>query len=376
MAQTDKEKWLEGAEEYGAPLEDWTKVPVISDESSIDDTMSVPGVQYSANPTITNNAKPQNFVQLHLATLFRKINNMLGTVTEALSDLGLIKTETIAAKDAANAATQAASQATAEAENVNAEITGMTVTITNRQGVSRSVDIGFDIYNVYGSVAAMNADAANVPKGKFVMIATEDPTSPENARLYGRNSNSASSAEPFTFLSDLDQASSSAWADWMENQKPTIERATLNANNAAALATNKAGVAQTAADNADASRQAIESNEETRQAQERSREAAEAARQSTFQTNETARQTTFNTNEAARQSTFDSNEQTRQTTFDNDEAQRQQDFEDAESERMAAMIVTHCFVDPVTMCLMFVTPQKDTTNYQVRNGDLNIIVTY
>lgn len=122
-------------------------------------------------------------------------------------------------------ALDAAETATAAAENVNAEISGMTVTITNRQGYSTSVNIGFEIYRVYGSVAAMNADAANVPTGKFVMIATTDPTSVENARLYGKNSSGS-----FTFLSDLDQASSEAWADWLNNQKPLIENATAYAN--------------------------------------------------------------------------------------------------------------------------------------------------
>ena len=125
------------------------------------------------------------------------------------------------------------------AENVNAQLTGMTVTITNRQGQSSSVNIGFEIYRTYGSVAAMNADAANVPAGKFVMIATTDPTSVENARLYAKNSSGG-----FTFLSDLDQASSSAWADWMNNQKPLIEAATSSANTAASTATQQGNAAE------------------------------------------------------------------------------------------------------------------------------------
>lgn len=114
------------------------------------------------------------------------------------------------------------------AENVNAELSGMTVTITNRQGQSTSVNIGFEIYRTYTSVAAMNADASNVPTGKFVMIATTDPTSAENARLYGKNSQGG-----FTFLSDLDQASSAAWADWLDNMKPQIEDAIDEAEQAA-----------------------------------------------------------------------------------------------------------------------------------------------
>lgn len=102
MAQTDSEKWLAGAEEYGAPLEDWQKVPIIADEEDIDETMSIPGVKYTADPTITNNAKPQNFVQLHLSTLFAKISSLTTAVETAISGLDTLKTETMAARDAAN----------------------------------------------------------------------------------------------------------------------------------------------------------------------------------------------------------------------------------------------------------------------------------
>ena len=119
-------------------------------------------------------------------------------------------------------------QATDEADNVNAELVGMTVIITDRQGTAHSTNIGFEVYRTYSSVSAMNADAANVPEGKFVMIATSDPTDPDNAKLYGKNSQGG-----FTFLSDLDQASSAAWADWLDNMKPQIEDATDAANAAA-----------------------------------------------------------------------------------------------------------------------------------------------
>lgn len=134
----------------------------------------------------------------------------------------------------ANTATAAAQTATNEASNVNAQLVGMTVTITNRNGVATSVNIGFEIAedHVYGSYAAMVADAANVRAGQFCMIATTDKTSEENAQLYAKNS-----AGGFTFLSDLDQASSSAWADWMTNKKPLIEQATADANTAASNAT-------------------------------------------------------------------------------------------------------------------------------------------
>jgi len=128
-----------------------------------------------------------------------------------------------------NTATQdhsASVAATQEASNVNADLTGMTVTITDRNGVSRSVNIGFEIdpSHVYTSKQAMIDDAANIRAGQFCMIATTDPTATDNATLWSRNSQPASAGiGAFTFLSDLDQASSSAWADWMNNYKPVIE---------------------------------------------------------------------------------------------------------------------------------------------------------
>lgn len=135
-------------------------------------------------------------------------------------------------KDQIETAIDNAEDATEEAENVDADLTGMTVTITNRRGTSKSVNIGFEITpdHVYPSFEAMKADAANVLPGKFCMIATTDPTAEDNARLYSRNSSAATSSKPFTFLSDLDQASTAAFADWLNNYKPQIEAAIAYAN--------------------------------------------------------------------------------------------------------------------------------------------------
>lgn len=58
---------------------------------------------------------------------------------------------------------------------------------------------GFSIFKTYASVAAMNADKANVQQGKFVLIAsnTDDV---DNAKLYVKG------ATDFTFLTDLSGA--------------------------------------------------------------------------------------------------------------------------------------------------------------------------
>lgn len=156
---------------------------------------------------------------------------------------------------AAYAEGQAAAAATTGAENVDVEIDGMILTVTNRQGVSRQVNVGFEIYRTYTSKAQMKADAANVPAGKFVMIGTTNPTDPDNATLWMRNSQSASSQNPFDFVSDLDQASSEAWADWLNNMKPLIEQDHSTAQSDHSTATTDHSTAQsdhTAATNATA----------------------------------------------------------------------------------------------------------------------------
>ena len=244
---------------------------VISDVSQINDDVTLPGIRVQ-NGTMTG------YVSMKLAVLKAYLNNTVQTIqqtwdawfsdvlptgvrsiwntwfgtsdqegvrktwgdwfTARSTEWGTLKIDAQAATTRANNAASAAEDATAGAENVNAGIQGFTVTITDRNGVSRSVDIGFDIYRTYASVAAMNADAANVPQGKFVIIATTDKTSEDNAKMYVKNSQGS-----FSFLCDLDQASSAAWADWLNNMKPAIEQATTDANNAAANANNKAALA-------------------------------------------------------------------------------------------------------------------------------------
>lgn len=221
MTDEQKELWLEGAEYFGDAIENKNLVPIM-DLDEIDFTVSMPAVKYDKDPTIHTNAKPDGYRQVPFKTFYTKIEELADEVSEATTDLVDLKEGTEAARDAANAAAERSETATSEAENVNATLLGMTVTITDRTGTSTSVNIGFEIYQTYTSKALMIADAANVPQGKFVMIAASDPTDPDNATLWARNSNAASSENPFTFLSDLDQASSAAWADWLENMKPAI----------------------------------------------------------------------------------------------------------------------------------------------------------
>lgn len=281
MTDEQKELWLEGAETFGDAVENRRIVPVM-EEGEIDFTVSMPAVKYDKDPSIHTSAKPEGYRQVYWKTFWNKIMEGYNMAVDATSDLTDLKTIIEQAIEEAEAAAQAATEAVEAAENVNADLTGMTVTITDREGQSKSVNIGFEISedHVYLSKAAMKADAANVSKGQFCMIANNNPDDEDNATLWSRNAYSASDPEhfPYSFLSDLDQASSAAWADWLENMKPAIILATSDANTAATLADTKAALAQTAADNADASRLAIEANEQTRQTNEADRVAAETQR--------------------------------------------------------------------------------------------------
>ena len=247
MAVTDelKQDVLEILNEFTAQLENQTgqNATPIMPAADVDRTVSMPAVKFDVDPRTNSRAVPQGYYQIPVADFFDRIDQASEAVEQATSDLQDLKDRTDQARLDTIDATSDAIGATEGAERVNATLVNMTVTITDRNGDAVSTNIGFEMYNTYGSVALMTADAENVPRGKFVMVATNDPTDPENARLYVRNSNPAvpepveegeDPLEPFTFLSDLDQASTSAWADWLENMKPQIEAAILAANNAAA----------------------------------------------------------------------------------------------------------------------------------------------
>lgn len=305
MTEEFRQLWLEAMQEYSKALEvEDDSVEIITNPSDVDSSVSMPAVKLDADgrvekyvqiryatlaAAISNAQTLLGQIDADATTLRTTVQTLqeearqaqeiidgLDGATEQVEQLGraieqaneLIRQmntalqtassdhataqadHTVASSDHETASsdhTQAQSDHTKVqgAENVNAELSGITVTITNRSGQSKSVDIGFDIYRTYTSVAAMNADASNVPLGKFVMIATTDKTSAENARMYIKNSQGG-----FTFLCDLDQASAEAWADWLNNMKPAIEDVIEDAINATSAANAAAHDANTAASNA------------------------------------------------------------------------------------------------------------------------------
>ena len=81
-----------------------------------------------------------------------------------------------------------------------------TITITYKDGTTKTFTVtnghtgeAFYVYKTYATIAAMQADLANVPKGKFVLIAS-NVTDPDNAKLYYRN------ASAYEFITDLSGA--------------------------------------------------------------------------------------------------------------------------------------------------------------------------
>ena len=341
VTQEFREGWLEMQEEYGRKI-DVGSIHVM-EAGEIDATVSLPAVKFKKKYDPTPGAKNEfkEYRHVPMDTFMQPIDaaseRVVAQGNEAERQGNYAKQQGDYAKQQGDYAEEEATYA----ENVNADLTGLVVTITDRYGVSRSVDIGFEMFRTYPSVAAMNADAPNVPQGKFVIIATEDPTSEDNAKMYCRTKAPATDTEnAFRFLSDLDQASSSAFADWLNNYKPVIE-----------------------ADHTRA--EGDHTRAEGDHATFESDHSISAQQQTTFEQNEATRQQTFDTDEANRQQTFDTNEEARQDTFENNE-----------QERIAAMTVTRCFVRLQTMRLMFVQPASDSTQYKVRRGRLKIISTY
>lgn len=267
MAVTDEfiEQVSEALDELGYSVEQ--EHDVIDDVSQLNDDVTLPGIRVDGSGTMTG------YVSMKLAVLRTYLSNLWNAwFPGTQSEWNTLKRDAQEATSAANNAASAANTATTYAERVNATMDGMEITVTDRNGNSVTKNIGFDMVGTYATVALMNADAANVAEGKFVIIATDDPTAAENARLYVRNANAATSQNPFSFCADLDQASAAAWADWLNNMKPEIEQAIRTAADDHTRAgqdhqtatsdhtradtdhqnsTNAAGAANTAAGNAD-----------------------------------------------------------------------------------------------------------------------------
>lgn len=72
---------------------------------------------------------------------------------------------------------------------------------TGPTGAKGATGDGFSIYKSYASISAMNADAANVPTGKFVIITTGNKSDADNGKLYIKNSSGG-----FTFQTYMNGA--------------------------------------------------------------------------------------------------------------------------------------------------------------------------
>ena len=117
------------------------------------------------------------------------------------------------ARQVADQAVSDAGTATTHAENVNAVLStqqgAVLLTVTNRNGVSVTKDVGWRIYRTYATKTAMDADAANVEEGKFTMI-TSNVEDPDNAKMYVRSGYPADDPDTthklFNFVCDFSGA--------------------------------------------------------------------------------------------------------------------------------------------------------------------------
>ena len=165
----------EALDELGYSIEN--EQDVIDDVSQLDDDVTLPGIRVSGGVMSSYVSMKLAILVSYLQGRFDSVKSVWDTWFGTSSSTGvqgeweILKVESQTATTSANNAAIAANTAATGAENVNAGLQGFTVTITDRNGTSRSVDIGFEIYRTYTSIAAMNADAANVPQGKFVVIA-------------------------------------------------------------------------------------------------------------------------------------------------------------------------------------------------------------
>ena len=156
MAVTDefKQDVLEVLDEYTAQLENQSGVNAtpIMPIANVDETVSMPAVKFDSDPRINSRAHPQGYYQIPVSDFYARIDALAGNVQDATDDLNDLKERTDQARLDTIEATEQAQAATDEASNVNATLIGMTVTITDRNGVSRQTKIGFDILTALAEI--------------------------------------------------------------------------------------------------------------------------------------------------------------------------------------------------------------------------------
>ena len=179
-----------------------------------------------------------------------------------------------------------------------------TADLTGPKGDKGDIGEPFAIYRTYTTISAMNADAANVPAGKFVCIAsnTEDP---DNAKLYVKNSQGS-----FTFLTDLSGAQGIKGDKGDEPQITAGSDGTLYVDGNLLTAIIKNAVNTFTSNEGTSSSPRTENSRWGKYAQ------AEYERNQTFSGSEQLRQSAYQNAEQARDNTFSSSQQTRQTAYE------------------------------------------------------------
>lgn len=84
-------------------------------------------------------------------------------------------------------------------QNATVTVQDNAFTFNIPKGLKGDTGEGFSVFKTYASVTAMNADKANVPEGKFVLIASTEEDA-DNAKLYVKG------VSDFSFLTDMSGA--------------------------------------------------------------------------------------------------------------------------------------------------------------------------
>lgn len=272
MALTDdkKQEWLEGAEEFGSPLENKSLVPIM-DLDEIDETVSMPALKYT-DKTLK---EPAGFRQVPMATFFNFVRNLIQPVETAISDLTTLKESTTLAKEQAAEQARIAREAAAAANTQVEETRNFTNTIKSwfngENGFKATAENWLSsVQSSFNNWFGASADAGIRKTVSDWFTATQtawndwfsDSASTGTRKIWQTWFDSTKKAWNNWFSDSLSSGVRKIWDTWyaarqqdwntlstnVSNATNTANQAAQNANQKAALAEEKANYAQTKGD--------------------------------------------------------------------------------------------------------------------------------
>lgn len=272
MALTDdkKQEWLDGAEEFGSPLENKSLVPIM-DLDEIDETVSMPALKYT-DKTLK---EPAGFRQVPMATFFNFVRNLIQPVETAISDLTTLKESTTLAKEQAaeqaRAAREAAQAVTTQVEETRNFTNTIKSWFNGEDGFKATAENWLSsVQSSFTNWFGASADAGIRKTVSDWLAATQttwndwfsDSASTGTRKIWQTWFDSTKEAWNNWFSDSLSSGVRKIWATWyaarqqdwstlsttIGNATNTANQAAQNANQKAALAEEKANYAQTKGD--------------------------------------------------------------------------------------------------------------------------------